>query len=330
MKRVLFTALGWSAGGVIGWLALRRVDWGEAIVGVRQVEWSVIFMAVAAVLFAHYLKAHRWKLLLPGEQISAGRLFLIRNVGAAIHTVSPVRGVSEIAQLTLLHRRDGIPAPKVVASFVVGHLLDLVVSANMVAIGLVMLPAFAPYRPLVVGIAAGSAVLLLLTPFLARAIGKIGLVRRRRLVHETLAAIRSAQSSKRTLVACMALTALGWAYIGLAAWMIADAMGIGLPYWTVAVITVTIVRFAGVIPTPPALVGVYEAVAVAALGLFGVAPPLALSFALVTHAVIFVPPVLIGALVLVVERSALFNAFDSLLAPLRQPRFRLQPQETPK
>ncbi|MCH8194551.1 MAG: flippase-like domain-containing protein [Chloroflexi bacterium] len=330
MKRVLFTALGWSAGGVIGWLALRRVDWGEAIVGVRQVEWSVIFMAVAAVLFAHYLKAHRWKLLLPGEQISAGRLFLMRNVGAALHTVSPVRGVSEIAQLTLLHRRDGIPAPKVVASFVVGHLLDLVVSANMVAIGLVMLPAFEPYRPVVVGIAAGSAVLLLLTPFLARAIGNIGLVRRRRLVHETLAAIRSAQSSKRTLVACMALTALGWAYIGLAAWMIADAMGIGLPYWTVAVITVTIVRFAGVIPTPPALVGVYEAVAVAALGLFGVAPPLALSFALVTHAVIFVPPVLIGALVLVVERSALFNAFDSLLAPLRQPRFRLQPQETPK
>ncbi|MEE9286133.1 MAG: lysylphosphatidylglycerol synthase transmembrane domain-containing protein [Dehalococcoidia bacterium] len=320
MKKVVFSALGWAAGGVFGWMVLRSVDWGEAVEGMRRVDWGAAFMAVAAVAFAHYLKAHRWKLLLPGEKISAGRLFLVRNVGAGLHTVSPLRGVSEIAQITLLTQRDGVRTPKVLASFLVGHLLDLVVSANIVAVGLFMLPPLAPYRPLVMGIAGGSALAFVLSPILARRISGTGLVQRRRLARETLEAIQAAHASKRGLAASLALTALGWMYIGLAAWLVSEAMGIGLPFWTIAVLIVTIVRFSGLIPAPLAIVGVYEAVAVSALGVFGVAPSLALSFALVTHAIIYLPPVLIAALVLVVERSAWVKGLDAAMAPLRLKR----------
>ncbi len=329
MKKVIYSALGWAVGGALGWLVLRGVDWTEAYQGISKVHWSVAFVAVVTLAAAHYLKAYRWKLLLPGEKVSTERLFLVVNAGSGVNNISPVRLVAEPVQLALLTQRDGISAPKVVASLLMTHLFDLVVTTAIVALGLVTLHQVSRYAPIIRALGGASVVLLLTASRIARLLSRFSPVRGNRFLRETLAATQASQTSKGVTTACLALTVAGWMLIGLAAWLVAQAMGIGLPYWTILVLMIATVGFAGMIPAPPGIVGVYEFVVVSGLALFGVAPAAALSFALVTHALLFLPPLFIAALVLSAERGALVSAIGAATQPLRQVRLALQTQNHP-
>jgi uncharacterized membrane protein YbhN (UPF0104 family) len=322
LKRLLLGLAGWAGGGVLAWLALRGVDWGTAKDGVVQVNWNIAIVAVAAVAFAHYLKACRSKLLLRGEKVSPGRLFLVRATGTGVNTISPLRGVGEAAEVALLSKGDGVPASKVVASLLLASLFDLVVTAGLLCLGLLALPQLAEYRPLVVALASGSLALLLAAPMLVRKLAALPGARRYRAIGETLAAIQTAQADWRIALAGLALTGAGWMFFGVAAWLIAQAMGVGLPLWMMIVLMVATMRFSGLIPAPPGIVGVYEFVTISALGFLGIDEPRAMAFALVSHALIYLPPLLITAGMLFAERAALLSAARSLASPLRRLRLR--------
>ncbi len=137
-------------------------------------------------------------------------------------------------------------------------------------------------------------------------------------MRETLGAFGAIHSQKRIVAASLALTLAGWLFIGIGAWLIAEVMSIGLPFWTVTFLIVAVLRGSGFTPAPTGMVGVYEFVTVSTLALFAVEPAVAVSFALVTHAVIYMPRIVLGAGVLLVERAAFVHAITSVMAPLRQ------------
>ena len=321
MKKALFTTFGWALGGALAWLVLGKVTWSDAVDGILLVDWDIAVLAVAAIFYSDYLKSYRWKLLLPGERVSPGRLFLVRNAGSGISSVSPIRVMGEITQIAMLGQRDGIRAAKVTASIVLSGIFDLVVTLNILALGLLLLPPLADYRHLVIGFWATAAGLFVLTPLLVKRLGRFRPLRRSRFVRETLEAFGAVHSQKGVVVASLALTLGGWLFIGIAAWLIAEAMGIGLPFWTITVLIVAVLRGSGFTPAPTGMVGVYEFVTVSTLALFAVDPAIAVSFALVTHAVIYLPRIVLGACVVLVERAAFIHAISSVIEPLRQLRF---------
>ena len=119
---------------------------------------------------------------------------------------------------------------------------------------------------------------------------------------------------RKAILACALLTGGAWMSIGAAAWVVAHAAGIDLPFWLMSVVVVAVGLFSNTIPAPPGAVGVYEATTVFALGLFAVDPTVALTFAVVTHGLLFLPPVAIGVLGMVGERTTIKGAFAEISA----------------
>jgi uncharacterized membrane protein YbhN (UPF0104 family) len=71
------------------------------------------------------------------------------------------------------------------------------------------------------------------------------------------------------------------------------SFGIDLPVY-VALLTVVIVNIGILIPSAPGYVGAFEFFTISALSIFAVEKSIALSYAIVLHAVLFIPITIIG------------------------------------
>lgn len=99
--------------------------------------------------------------------------------------------------------------------------------------------------------------------------------------------------------------------------------------WQTTFLIVVVLRFSSLLPAPPGMAGVYEFVTMSALATFAVGPAAGLRFAMVTHLVIFAPPLLITAIMMAVERGTMMETVRAALQPLRSRTLRpLAPDAT--
>lgn len=313
-NKVLFAFAGLGIGGVLGWLALRHMAWAPLASGLSELDWRVVLLALGAVLFAAALKAWRFKLLLPGETVSATRLFCVTHAGSAVNTLSPLRVFAEVTQTLILTRGDGLKLSKVASGILLGRLFDLLVTANLVGVGLFLLPQLSGFKPVVIPLWAIAGVALVAFLLFGKRLSRVAGLSRIRPLEETLQCISEVRKQGRLLLLCGGLTGVAWMSIGVAAWLVALQAGITLPFWLVSMIIVAVSMFSGAVPAPPGVVGVYEFVAISTLGLFAVAPSAAFTFAVVIHLLIFLPPLVIGLPVLALERRLFRRAAPQALA----------------
>ncbi len=300
--KILLGVLGASIGGALGWLALRGTDWEQVIDAVHALDWRILVLAVGAMIFAMFLQAYRWKLLLPDEKVSVRRLFLVLNVGQGLNNISPVRVFGEITEAAMLARGNGIRVPKVVSSILMARIFDLLITVNLVGVGLIVLPELSGFKPIVAPLWGMTAVALLALLLLGRRMHRLPAVRRLPLLAETLRSLGTVRTQPKVFAKCIVLTTGAWMSIGAAAWLVAQGAGVNLPFWLMSIVIVAVGFFASTIPAPPGTVGVYEFGVVSTLGLFAIDPSVALTFALVIHGVLFFPPLLIGIPMLARER----------------------------
>jgi glycosyltransferase 2 family protein len=91
-------------------------------------------------------------------------------------------------------------------------------------------------------------------------------------------------------------TVLSWIVVGFSAWLVLRGFDLGVSLSPVAGIFVVItINLALILPSSPAAVGVFEAATILALDAYGVSESAALSYALVLHALNFLPFVAVGA-----------------------------------
>lgn len=321
MKTRLGILAGLTAGGLLGWLTLRNVAWGHTLESVIGMDWRVLALALGAVLLAALLESYRWKLLLPHERVSLARLFFVRNVGRGLNNVSPLRVFGEVAETAMLGYGNSISPAKVVSSLVISRLLDLAVTVTLVGVGLIVLPQLAGFRPVVLSLWGIGLAGLVGLVVLGERLHRMPLVRQLRGVTAVLRAIGALGNRRRVLLGCALLTATTWMSIGTASWLVAHAAGVDLPFWLMCMVIVAVTFFSSTTPAPPAAVGVYEFGAISTLGLFAVDPGIALTFALVIHAVLFLPSILIAMGVLAYERKTM-RQVASLVAVAVRPRRR--------
>jgi len=309
-RRRLFTGIKILLGLGLLYLALLGVDWGELGRSLAQVRWGWLAAGAATVLAGLFVKVWRWWLLLAAYDerppfVAVCRAFF---VGQAGNILLPVRGGEVLRLGWLSGARQAAWGPATI-SIVLEKYLDGI----FFALAATLVSAWAPddytarwgVWPAVVSAAAtlGLAVLVAAGPAVWRRLAPL-LERRtppswRRWLGrggELLAASQWLRRPERTLP-LLALTALAWGIMASTNWLLFRALGLQAG-WRAAGLVLVLV-YVGLLPgLMPGNVGPFYFFARLALLPFGVDGSPALACAVLLHAVVTLPPLLLAAVFL--------------------------------
>ncbi|MCC6175469.1 MAG: flippase-like domain-containing protein [Chloroflexi bacterium] len=295
------------------------VDPHELMLALSSANPLLVVISVATLPFLMYLKVIRWRLLFPRpERISNGGLSSALYLGYMVNTVLPLRA-GEIVRAFLVRQTENVNISTSLATVLIEKVLDLgTVVLFLFILGFVMtLPETAQAASYLAGAGLLGAIVglalvlamrerfLRLSTWLESRIGVLAKMG----VTDLLAAFLDGLSfarKPRVLALVLFWTLLQWALSVVTMYLVLVAFGITLPL-TVAYFLLVTTNLGMVIPSAPGYVGVFHAIVVGTLILFGISQELALAAAIVMHAEIFGVFILGGAYYLVRGGAATFG-----------------------
>lgn len=279
----------------LGWLAIRGLDWArvaEAFQGFNV--WYVVF-ALVAFNAATVLRAFRWQVLFLEERVPLWRLFLVQNTGIGLNNLSPVRVVSEPVQFAMLTLRYRAHGGVTAASLGMERVLDMVASTALLAAALLFLPARGalPVYLLAAFVIAAIAVTLMVVS--ARA-GRWSFVKRIPALSSFSTAVAELGRARKVLAYSLFLSIVYWMAVGTCAWVVSlgmEELHISPLVATLAVLGTLYLTTS--IPSLPMAIGTFEAAIRYVLAeVFGADEAVAFSYAVIVHAMLYLPPTLIA------------------------------------
>lgn len=303
MKSSLKAVVGIAATVFFLWLALRDVHWSEVATQLRHANWWLLGAATLISTLGMHVRALRWKPLL--EPVSPDIPFHPRIaavcIGFGANNVFPAR-LGEFARAWVLARQGRIPVTGAFASLVVERALDGIVLVVFL-LGSMALPGFpdlasgsevqqgVDWMVRIVAVMLAGALVLVFFPTrtvaLAERVANAVLPRgvRRPLIdalHAFIAGLHVLRSPRLLAVSVLWCVAQ-WAFLATSFLLGFHAFGITEPGYLGAVFLQSLIAMAVAIPAAPGFFGVFEAVSVLGLGLWGVSNAQAVSFAVGFH-----------------------------------------------
>jgi uncharacterized protein (TIRG00374 family) len=307
-------ALGLAVTLAFGYLAVRDAHLGDVWDGVR--EMSALWLVPAFVLLACsvLLRAVRWAALFAPETRPPLRDVLRALLASyVVNNLLPLRP-GEVLRVVMLKRRAATSAAEAGMTVIVERAYDVLALLLLLFVSAPLLPevtwldaAAVLAAVLVVGLVAAIVLVAVWgeRPFVwaVRPLARFAPVTEARLEEIARNAVAGLAGLRRPRVAAVAFawTLLSW--FGLAASNAALLAGFDTGLSTsdtvlCGLLAVVATNLALILPSSPAALGVFEAATVVALKAFGVDHSLALSYALVLHALNLIPYVALGPLVL--------------------------------
>jgi uncharacterized membrane protein YbhN (UPF0104 family) len=132
MRRLLAQLAALALTTVFATLFIRTISWDELRAGLSGIPWTVILLAIAAVVASLAFTALRWRYLLlaAGVDIRVPRLFAALTAGAAVNNVVPARG-GDVVRVRSVQARTSA----VVGTLAAERLLDGFVLALFIVFG---------------------------------------------------------------------------------------------------------------------------------------------------------------------------------------------------
>jgi uncharacterized protein (TIRG00374 family) len=282
----------------LGWLASRGLDWHQVWNALRDLPLYVVALALLVFLLSNIARAYRWQLLFIQEQISVPRLFLIENMGLGLNNVLPVRIASEAIQFMLLTLRDKISRGTALATLGMTRIMDIWASTLLLALGLLFVPGAGQLARYAAGGFVFSLLLLALVRFLSSGSRGLPLIERVSLLRTFASSLAEMEKEKARLLASLAVSLSQWIVLGISGWIVAWGMDITLSLAQAVLLILATIFVATSIPALPGAIGTFEAAMVYIMGLFNVERDLAFPYALVMHALLFLPPTILAAVLL--------------------------------
>ncbi|HEV2149789.1 MAG TPA: lysylphosphatidylglycerol synthase transmembrane domain-containing protein [Longimicrobiaceae bacterium] len=315
MKFNFKAVLGIAVSLLLLWWALRDVSFAEVVHHVRNADPVLFLLAVAVATSGLAIRALRWRALLRpvAEGIPFRPRYAAVSIGFAANNLLPAR-VGEFARAYSLGRLAGVPVGAVLASLVMERVLDgLVIVAllfasmsaasfpAMVEVGGVDPRSAARVVAVLTGVLGALLFVLALAP--ERSVEVVDSVAERLLpsslrrplvdaLHSFLGGLGVLRDPK-LLAISVAWAAAQWTFLALSFYLAFLAFGIDVPF-AGAVFLQSLVSLAVAVPSSPGFFGPFEAASKLGLGLWGVPPGQAVSFAIGFHIGGFIPVTLIG------------------------------------
>ena len=293
-----YVVLSTVLGGMLGWLVIKNIHWHELRDALLSANVTLIAAAWALVIVAAYLRGIRWKLLLPDNNTSATRLFLIEQTGAALDTLSPVRVLDEVVQVGILALRDKVKLGAILATIALQRTFEFSTTVLVLGAGALLLPQLREFLPwIAIGLVLGLGGLIALFS-VAPLLSRLKILSNLRIVSQFSSAILLLKRHKRRALAAFLLSAIQTALIGTVGWLVVLATGLQVSLLAMIVITLSVTFFSSTVPGLPMSLGTFEFAAVTILALWGIGREDAIAFSLMLHAVLFLPPILFAVVFL--------------------------------
>jgi uncharacterized protein (TIRG00374 family) len=310
--RNTFVWVGLAVSAVFAYLAIRGVRFHEVWTGLRESNGWWLIPALVALVVANVLRAYRWQFLFARETRPPFKPVLSAMlIGQFFNNVLPARA-GEVTRVLALKQTSGTSRAEAAGTVVAERAYDVLSVLALLFVLLPWLPSVAWLRAAAF-LAIALVIVMVLTTlalarfqdrpvrFVLRPLARLPFVSVERTEHAAgnlvhgLAAIRR----PRMALLALALTASTWVAFGFSAWFVMRGFDLGRSLSPVAGVLVMIATALGMLlPSSPAAVGVFEAAALAALSAYGIPSSQALSYALVLHAVNFLPYIAAGLLLL--------------------------------
>ncbi|MBI3953238.1 MAG: flippase-like domain-containing protein [Chloroflexi bacterium] len=301
--------------------ALQRIDWGAVNHALAVASVPHFLSALGLMLAAFLLRGVRWRLLFRGARVSTWRLALVENTAVGVNSLSPIPLLDEPTRVGLL-TTQGVPTGTVLATLATMRTFELATQGLIGLVGLVYLPPLRPLAPyfLAAAVLAVVAIVALFTlgPLLKSlpALGRLPLARGFSLGVEVLR-----QAPLLTFLSFLATVGYS-VLIGLSGWMLGLGFGLQVGLLGLVVLSLVVIFFTDWLPGLPGAIGTFEFVALYLLGLWEVDREAAFGYAVLLHALFFVPPLLVAAFYL---PYAGFRSVGAVLQLARQPWHRMPP-----
>lgn len=309
-RPLLFLGLAISA--LFLFLAFRGLHPEAFIDSLGAVDPLGLLLGAGVYFGAVTLIAWRWQFLLRSlalvPLIGLVKLVCIGYMG---NNVYPFRA-GEALRIFLLRRNHGVPLAVATTVVIVERVFDGIVMLTFIFAALLFIDVESPEIRGVFGVAAPLFFAALMVFFAAAAFhqqarrladvilsrlpARLGqlLARLAYGLLDGLAALRSPQN----LLGAVIFSYASWMVEALVYWMVLRAFGLEVSY-AVALLTVGTVNLAGLIPSSPGQIGVYEFfVSLVVMATTALSQDQALAFAIVVHVVIWLPVTLTGFILL--------------------------------
>ena len=296
--------------------AFKGIEWSLVAANVRQADVGLLVLSAIVATAIFPLRARRWRPILDPIQpgIPFAKLWSATAIGMMINNVVPARAGEPARAFALSRSVPGVPFPAAFASLAVDRLFDTVVVLLLMFVAMLD-PAFPQGvrladRPVshyavgfIVVVIGALAAMYALILFPARILAVYELVVRRLAPkleargRDALLAIANGLSvlkSPTRFATVFAWTLLHWLTNALAFWLAFRAVGITAPF-SAALFLQGIIAIGVAIPQAPGFFGVFETFGKLGLGVYGVAPDQAVTWAIGFHVLSYIPITLIGA-----------------------------------
>lgn len=314
----------WLAGVVVAVLlliwVLHDVHWPEVGAQIRRARLDLLAAAVATATSTFLIRTWRWQLMLrdpSGARLPFGALWRAVAVGFMANNLLPARA-GEVARAWIAGRETPVRVTTALASIAVERALDGLAVTGLLAVALAA-PSF-PADARVGGVSLARIASTLAIVFAAiLALALIVVIRPapwlaalRRASHallperfagkvvaiaEGLIAGFDVLRAPGRLPGVVLLSIALWVVSAASFWLCFRAFHLDVPP-EAAFLLQGLIAIGVAIPAAPGFFGVFEAVATAALGFYGVPKDHAVSYAVVYHITTFVPITLLGLLAL--------------------------------
>lgn len=287
------------------YLAFRRVDFGQMWDALKRANYWYLPPAILILFISHYLRAFRWRYLLdPIRRLDTNSLFSSLVIGYGANAVTPAH-LGEFLRAYVLSKKREISMGSAFATIVIERIIDVFTLLLLMCLVIFIhpFPDWVVKSGYIMFFATLGLFLLLI--FLKSSNSKretfIGILLKplpERYEHRIKGMIERFLSGIVPLkrwhdyVTVTLLSAVIWACYGLAFYFGLEAFDFIKTYhlaWYASLVLLVITTISVVVPSSPGYVGTFHFLCQASLAMFGVPASPALSFAVVIHAVSFLP-----------------------------------------
>lgn len=309
-----------SAGAI--WLVLRDIDLSTIVQNLAKIDIKVYLFATVAYFVSYFFRAFSWYILLR-RKVSFKDTFFTMSAGYLLNNLFPFR-LGEIGRAVLLADPKGPSALEVLSSVLVERVFDVFLAAVFI---LSMLPriltdGFDQTLIVVVFIFAlvGIGVLYLAARFRVQIRAWLeGWGERSQFINRWVAPKTSqileglvVLANPGAFLLAFGSLAVSWLFAFGENFIVFRSLFPNPPFWWM-VFVLSAAAFGAILPSAPAGLGVFEGVMVAAFALLGIEAELALTHAIVIHALAFIYANILGLIGLRLRGKAVVGLYRQVV-----------------